>query len=636
MDGGNRTGVKRIEQSTLTEISLSSPRPQGILRVLASSDLHMNLLGYDYYGDLPDPGIGLSRTATLIAQARDEAATMGAAQILLDNGDGLQGTPLGELFDAKSPHPLMRAFQVLGYDAIGLGNHDFNYGLEVLEHTLRDAPCPVICSNMVATTPERKLPFVASTVLERQVPHCPKAPPIKIGLLSVLPVQTLQWDSHQLDGRVHVKNMVEAARITSANLRAAGCDVVIALAHTGVGQEFDETEANFEPENALRKLALIDDIDALIGGHTHLHLPDPAIPFAKPVVMPGALGSHLGVIDLRLSHGPTGWKLDSWDCELRPISTRNDIGEFIQIVAEDPALVLALANAHAATLEWMKQPVGHSQQSLHSYFAFFAPDRALALVANAQAAALRPLLVGSAEEGLPVLSAVSPCKFGARSGPTYYTDVSAGSLCRRHVADLHVFPNQLNAVTLSGALVLEWLEMSAGIFNQVLPRSSGTALINPDRAGHNFDVLHGLEYQIDLSQPARFHASGQLADVTAHRICNASWNGLPIAPAQQFVVAVNSHRAGGGGNFSMVQHARQLTLPRRPIEHVIYNYLNGTLPSDPLTAAPPPWHLARLPETSVLAFTGPAARQYLHELAHLNLTPPVLTPDGFLQLTVPL
>lgn len=629
---GPRKQDRRQAHRTLTDTDLSKSQRQASLRVLATTDLHMNLLGHDYFGDRAVPGIGLSRTATLIKQARGEAVDMAAATLLVDNGDGLQGTPLGELADNTAPHPLMQAFQVLKHDAIGLGNHDFNYGLEALERALSDAPCPVICSNMTAVDADTKLPFVTSAVLERQFPSYPETPPIKIGLLSVLPLQTLQWDAHLLAGRVQIENTVQAARATSAALRAAGCDLVIALAHTGLGQDNEATDS----ENTLQHLALIGDIDALVGGHTHLQLPDPDVPFAKPVVMPGSLGSHLGVIDLRLEHSVNGWQLTGWDCELRAIAKRNETGHLAPLVVEDPVFVSALAKAHNDTRTRMSQPVGHNPQSLHSFFTFFAPDRALALVARAQAAALQPLLANTAEGKLPLLSAVSPYKFGGRAGPAHYTDVPAGPLCRRHVADLHIFPNQLNAVSLSGAQVLEWLEMSAGVFNQVALGSSDTALVNPDRAGHNFDSLHGLTYQIDLSVPARFHASGHLADANAHRVRTPCWNGQPLDPEQQFVVAINSHRAGGGGNFTMVHQAPHLSLPRRPIQDVLYDYLNGSLPADPLATAPPPWHFSSLPNTKVLAFTGPTARQHLHELADLNLAPGEMTANGFLKLHLPL
>ena len=599
---------------------------------MATTDLHMNLLGYDYYRDQADPSVGLSHTASLIAGARDEAARLGAVTLLLDNGDSMQGTPLGEQPDAFSLHPLMKAFQVLNYDAIGLGNHDFNFGVDTLEHILKGAPCPVICSNMKAASPETQLPFVASAILERQMLDHPDAPPVRIGLLSVLPEQTVQWDAHLLQDRVQMMNIVQSARTTSGALRAAGCDVIIALAHTGLGQETDPDNS----ENALQHLVQIDDIDALIGGHTHLRLPDPATPFSKPVVMPGAFGSHLGVIDLQLKHGDNCWKLTGWDCGLRPISQRTTTGDLAPIVNEDTTLVSALAEDHAATVERINTPVGQIEHSLHSYFTFFAPDRALALVACAQAAELREQLKDTSASELPLLSAVSPCKFGARTGPGHFTDVPAGPLSRRHVADLHIFPNYLNAVIMSGAAVVQWLEMSAGMFNQITPGTDSTPLVDLDRAGHNFDVLHGLDYQIDLSVPARFHASGKLADPQAHRIRDPLWNGKPIDPDQQFVVAVNSHRAAGGGNFLMVQQATQIPLPRCSIQDIVYDYLNGTLPTDPLAAASPPWRLAPMSGTHALVYTGPAARRYLDELSHLDLAPPQPTPDGFLQLKIPL
>ena len=628
----NSTGVKRIEHRTLTKAGITMSQRRATLRVLATTDLHMNLLGYDYYANKPDPGVGLSRCATLIAQARIEAAETGAATLLVDNGDALQGTPLGDLPDTTRPHPLMRAFQVLKYDAVGLGNHDFNYGLETLTRVLNDAPCPAICSNMSAMPSEQPLPFVSSAVLERQFPNTPDAPQLKIGLLSVLPQQTLQWDAHLLSGRVNIADMVQTARNTSAALRTEGCDVVIALAHSGLSHKADASDT----ENALHLLAELDDIDALIGGHTHLLLPDAKFPFSKPVVMPGAHGSHLGVIDLQLSHNSDGWKVDDWDCELRSIAKRNQDGRLENQVAEDTTLAAALAQDHQATLDWMQQPVGHSPQPLYSFFTFFAPDRALALVANAQAAALRPLLKGGPGEDLPLLSAVSPCKFGARAGPGSYTDVAAGPLCRRHVADLHVFPNRLSAAILSGSQVLEWLEMSASLFNQVTPGTRDTVLVNSDWAGHNFDVLHGLEYQIDLSFPARFHSSGQLADSSARRIRHASWNNQPLSPDQKFVVALNSHRAGGGGNFAVLPQAEHLSLPSHSIQQAIFDYLSGNLPTDPLSAASAPWSFSSHPDTEVVAFTGPAAQSHLHELTHLNLAPPQITPDGFLKLQIPL
>ncbi|MGR3760580.1 5'-nucleotidase C-terminal domain-containing protein [Roseobacteraceae bacterium NS-SX3] len=617
----------------MTEADPSGRGPAGLLRVLATTDLHGNLLSYDYYADRPDPGLGLSRVASLIAAAREEAGAQGAAVLLTDNGDGLQGTPLAEVrAGSRAPHPLMRAFGVLGYDAIGLGNHDFNYGLEALARTLADAPCPVLCANLAPLPPEPALPFTPSAVLERHLPGCPGAPPLRIGLLSVLPPQTVSWDAHLLQGRIAASDMVPAAAAEAARLKQAGCDVVIALAHTGIGG----AEAVPGMENALIPLAALEGIDAVVGGHTHLLLPDAAHPFAKPVVMPGAHGSHLGVIDLHMEHGADGWRIAGWDCGLRAVAERGEDGALVPLADEDAAVEAALAGDHARTRQRMEQPVGKSGEALHSYFTFFAPDRGLALAAAAQAAAVRALIAGTEAAQLPLLSAAAPGKFGGRSGPGHYTDIAAGPLCMRHVADLHIFPNELRAVVVDGSGLRDWLEMSAGVFRRLQPGGRGQPLADPERAGHNFDVIFGLEYEIDVSAPPRFSAAGELLDPNARRIRNLRWQGAPVRPEQQFAVAVNSYRAGGGGRFAMVQRALQLPLPAMRIRDSIRNYLSGRLPADPLDAGPYPWRLSPLPGTRAIALTGPGARAHLGELPGGLAAAGRITPEGFLPLELAL
>ncbi|QDI76866.1 MULTISPECIES: 5'-nucleotidase C-terminal domain-containing protein [Leisingera] len=586
-------------------------RPAGVLRVLATTDLHCNLLSHDYYADRPDPAIGLSRVASLIRRARAEAAEQGAACILVDNGDGLQGSPLGDIVPgAPGPHPLARAFQVLEYDAAGLGNHDFDFGLAALAGVLRDMPCPVLCSNLTAVQAEIDLPFANTAVLERQIPGCPGLPPVRIGLLSVLPPQTLIWCGRALEVQLAATGIVETAEGEARRLREQGCDLVLALAHTGIaaGTGADSSE------NALEQLAALPGIDAVVGGHTHLTLPGPEHAFAKPVVMPGAHGSHLGVISLELEYGDAGWRPAGGSASLRPVAQTGRSGAAVPLTEEEPSFTRALAADHARTLERMRQPAGYSPVAMHSYFTFFAPDRGLALVASAQAAAVRPLLRGTAAEALPLLSAAAPCKFGGRSGPHYYTDIAAGELCARNIADLQVFPNELRVVAVTGAQLREWLEMSAGLFNRIAPGSRGTLLADPQRAGHHFDVIFGLTYQICLSQPPRYSASGECINPSAQRILDLSWNGRSVAPEQRFAVAANSYRVSGGGSFRMLHAAEELPLAPMRIRQAVRDYIAGQLPADPLAEAPYPWQLAPMPGTSAVAVTGPGAAAHLDEL----------------------
>lgn len=619
---------------------------QAKVRILATTDLHMNLTSFDYLSARPDPTVGLTSTATLIAAAREEAGAQGITTLLFDNGDSMQGAPLGDIAsrdDTGRPHPLMRAFAHLGYDAAGLGNHDFNYGLDALGTALAQSPCPVICTNLRAIgdkAPRKVLPFA---VLERTVTTDRGDVPIRIGLLSFVPPQTLQWDAHLLTGQVEVDDIVDSARTWLPKLQKSGCDLVIALAHSGL----DDCTPEPGMENAVIPLAALDGIDAIVGGHTHTCLPGPQRQtyqhvdsetgkvHGKPVVMAGASGSHLGVIDLTLTADRAGhWAVADSHCDLRPIARRTSGGQSETVAGEDPRLVALLADHHARAQEFMEQPAGHSDVPLHSYFTFVAPSRALAMVASAQVAAVHPHLKGSFAEDLPLLSAVAPSKFGARAGPGSFTDIPAGTLTLRHLADLHLFPDELLAVIVTGAQLIDWLERSASLFHRVTPGAQGAVLIDPDSAGHDFDVIYGLTYLIDLAQEARFFPDGTLRDAKNRRTLTVRHNGFPVDPDQLFTVAVNSFRAGGGGNFRALSEARRIDLPPMTVRDVLRDYAGGKLYIDPLKNAPAPWEFVPMSDTRVALRTGPGASGHLGELADRDVTTHGTDESGFLKISL--
>ncbi len=599
----------------------------------------MNLTGFDYHADEPDPARGFTRTASLIRAAREEAQKDGALVFLFDNGDALQGTPFGDWAAEQTDdnHVLMQAFRELGYDAIGLGNHDFDFGLQTLNRVLDGAPCPVICSNARQLTTGAK--WNDRAILKRSLLVDGVETPFRLGLLSILPPQTAQWNAHRVQDVVVFEDILEAAQKTVEALRTDGSDVIVALAHSGLGP----SEPARGMENAVIPLAAIDGIDAIVAGHTHLTLPGKdhegldhtdatrGHVHGKPVVMPGVAGTHLGIIDLHVQKTSAGrWKVVGQQVQLLPvIAPLRDAA-----VSEDPGMRRLFSYGHEETRALASRPVGHNNQSLHSYFSFCAPDRGLALVASAQAAALNVHLDKDLR-GLPLLSAVSPCKFGGRAGPRSYTDVPPGKVRLRNVSDLHSFPNELRAVLVTGDMVRDWLEMSAGIFNQVDAGAVRT-LTDETRAGHNFDVLFGLTYRIDLSQPARFDSHGMLVNPAANRVREICCGGIPVEPTQKFVVALNSYRASGGGHFPVAHQARQIDLPTLPIRDVLRDYLSGGLPGDPMQSAPFPFSLVRLPGHASILKTGPGARAHLSELDAYD--PHVLghDPEGFLRIRLSL
>ncbi|WP_375154075.1 bifunctional 2',3'-cyclic-nucleotide 2'-phosphodiesterase/3'-nucleotidase [Ruegeria conchae] len=603
------------------------------IRILATSDLHMHMTSYDYYADRPNPDVGLARTASMIRVAQEQAERNGALVLLFDNGDSLQGTPFGDWAAEAMPaqHPLPKAFNILGYDAVGLGNHDFGFGLKFINRITGQFECPVVCSNMKSNTPEQG--WVSQAILQRTISVGGEDVPISIGVLSVLPPQTARWEAHMLRDDVQIADILTAAQRTAAELRKDGCDLIVALAHSGLGS----AEAQPELENAVIPLAALTGIDAIVAGHTHLTLPGAAhvglkrvdsnrgLVNGKPVVMPGWAGSHLGLIDLTLGRDIDGWHIVKSEAELRAVNQAKSP------VTDCPELAQLFAQGHTATRARAAKPVGNVPHPLHSYFSFCAPDRGLALIATAQAAALRPYLINTEWADHPVLSAAAPTKFGGRAGTRYYTDVSAGSISVRNVADLCVFPNELRATLITGEQVRDWLEMSAGLFNQ-LSLNDPVNLIDPLRAGYYFDVLHGVTCRFDLSQPARFDATGRITDPGHSRVRDLAFQGLPVAPDQRFVVALNNYRASGGGNFPVDFQADQINLPSLRIHEILCDYIAGRSPVDPLEQAPQPFTFEPTRSRGAILTTGPGADKYLEELADYD---PQILPrdtDGFMRI----
>lgn len=595
----------------------------------------MNLSSFDYYSDTPEPSIGLTRTASLIRAARDQAHD--ALVLLFDNGDSLQGTPAGDLAaeQVTERHVLMQAFGALGYDAIGLGNHDFGFGLNVLDRILSQAPCPVICSN-VHRVGEPSV-WRDHVVLKRSIEIDGRHVELKIGVFSVLPPQTRKWESHRLADKVQIDDILTCARIKVSELRFQGCDLIVALAHTGLGSSDPEPDL----ENAVIPLAAIDGIDAIVAGHTHLTLPGAShagfehveaasgLVHGVPVIMPGSAGSHLGLIDLTLTTTTDRkWSVETQQAELRPVSGAGP-------VPEDPEVVSLFSDLHTATRQRADEPVGRTDRHLHSFFSFCAKDRGLAMVAAAQAAVLRNHVKGTSWEDTPMLSAAAPSKFGGRAGPRFYTDVPAGVVRMRHVTDLSIFPNELRAVVVSGEQIRDWLEMSAGVFNQMTPGRQAK-LVNPDRAGHNFDVLFGLNYVIDLSVPPRFDANGHLINPKTRRVSDIHCDGQEVATDQRFVVALNNYRANGGGHFPPIQEAEAITLPPLSIQEVLQNYLSGDLPQESLDQCPCPFSFAPVPGASALMNTNPKAQDHIAEIAQFSPKLVGVDQGGFLQIQLSL
>lgn len=606
------------------------------LRLLETTDVHMNLLSYDYYQDRGTDQYGLSRTHTLVQAARAEATN----SLLFDNGDLLQGNPMGDFVARVQPlkdgetHPAYQVMNQMGYDAANVGNHEFNYGLDFLRRAINGANFPYVSANVewadarlgAVGTPV----FAPYVLLDRKLKDTQgQLHSIRVGVIGLVPPQIMQWDRGNLDGKVRARDMVEAARQYVPQMRAQGADLVIAIPHSG----FDKLPGATMAENAVGPLTEVPGIDAVLFGHAHAEFPSPAfanhpkVDLARgtingvPAVMPGRWGDHLGVIDLTLDRSDTGWKVVGSQAALRPIFDRT---QRRSVAAEHALFAPTLAQAHASTLAYVRDQVAITSAPIYSYFALVADDPSVQIVSNAQIAYVRRALVGTPHEGLPVLSAAAPFKTGGRQGLGNYTDIPAGPLAIKHVADLYVYPNTLKAVVLTGSEVREWIEMSAGQFNRIDPQGPAEqALLNEAFRSYNFDTLDGVTYTLDVTQPARYSPEGQLVAPEARRVQDLRWNGKPLDLNARFVVATNNYRAYGGGNFPGLDASKVVLEAPEENRQVLIEYLRL---SDKLSVnrqvnptADGNWTIRPVPGVRLTFPSASAAQRYLPKHPQIGL-----------------
>ncbi|MGT2930250.1 bifunctional 2',3'-cyclic-nucleotide 2'-phosphodiesterase/3'-nucleotidase [Streptococcus dentasini] len=548
------------------------------MRILSTTDLHTNLVNYDYYQDKASQTVGLAKTAVLIEKARKENSNI----VLVDSGDTIQGTPFGTYKALINPveegqtHPMYKAFEKLGYDAETLGNHEFNYGLDFLNRMVNTSDVPIVNANVrdAHTNQYYYQPYIILNKVFTDTKG--RQTTVKVGITGVLPRQILVWDKANLEGKVIVDDPVEAVKAIVPSMKEAGADIVLVLAHSGIGD--DNYEVGEENEGYF--LAGIDGVDAVATGHSHADFPNGdgtsfyakykgvddinGLINGKPVVMAGKFGDHLGIMDLTLTYKEGKWQVTNSKSKLRKIDTTSPVAdqELIDMVKEE----------HQGTIDYVRQKVGQTTAPINSYFAQVLDDPSIQIVNNAQLWYGKKQLAGTADANLPILSAAAPFKAGTRGDATYYTDIPAGALAIKNVADLYLYDNVTAIIKLTGAQIKEWLEMSAGQFNQIDPNSSKPQqLINSNYRSYNFDVIDGLTYKFDITQPNKYDYEGKLVNPTASRVRELKYQGQPIDPNQTFIVISNNYRATG--NFPGVRDAAEKRLLNLENRQAIIDYI---------------------------------------------------------------
>ncbi|MGO4476911.1 bifunctional 2',3'-cyclic-nucleotide 2'-phosphodiesterase/3'-nucleotidase [Massilia sp. 2TAF26] len=566
-----------LSASSLSSAAPAARVPAGSsaeLAILETTDLHSAVVGYDYFKLAADPSLGLDRTASLIAQARRDFPNT----LLFDNGDTIQGNALGDYQATVDPLRcgqllgIYKAMKKIGYDGIGIGNHDFNFGLAYLGQVtgqrldVEGVPgrqcagpgLPVVLANVYSTRTKKPL-FEPYRILSKRIKAVDAKgksfeATVKVGIIGFTPPAIVNWDRRWLEGKVYTEGLVETAKRYLPEMRAKGADLIVAISHGGL----DASPYSPTMENGNYYLAqaggALGGIDALLLGHSHQLFPNPSstvaqfnLPhvdkakgrvFGVPTVMANLWGKNLGVVRLQLRYDGKRWRADQDAAIVENRTTQQPDKSY---VSADPAVMSLVKDEHEATIRYVKTPIGSADFRMSTYFADVGDVSAIQIVNQAQAAYVRHYVAENLPQfaKLPVLSVSAPFKTGS-AGVLDYTDVAAGDLALNNAADLYLYPNALAVVKVDGAGLKAWLEKAAGRFNTIDPdRSEPQELVNTGFPGYNFDTVTSPElgYEIDLTRPP-----GQ-------RIRNLQLHGAPLPAGQEFLVATNNYRASGGGNF---------------------------------------------------------------------------------------
>lgn len=590
------------------------------LRILATSDVHMHITGWDALRDDVYTDRGMDMLANCIKDARRTAP---GACLLLDNGDALQGTPVGTTcanWPVDATHPWPAVLNALDYDAVGLGNHDFDFGVPFLESTVAQTRAPTLCASFT----RGEIAGVTPTTILRRTLACSDGTKrdIKIGVTSVLPPQTSVWNHRHLSKRIRLEAGKIAAKHAVATLKAEGSDLVVVLCHSGLSADGKDDEENFAATLARD----VSGIDALVMGHTHQLFPLPDGPQDVnniPAVMPGFAAEALGVIDLCLSWDGHHWQVTQHNVALhRTCRTGTPRSDITKLAAPAVAETNASLNVELA----------QTNTGFHSYFNMLQSGLTCALMARTMTRRIGAHVAGTALSDLPLIASVPPVALGGRAGPRNFVEVAPNAIRARHIAMLAPNPNTIWAVTMQGADLWRWAERGASYFS---PQDSVLShLANPNVPSYNFDILHGLDAVIDPFGSAMFDPVGRVIDANARRVHSLTYQGQPVAPDQKFLMALTSYRGAGGGGFpGLPSDPHVLRTDIDLLTALCEDVANGPLPSIPTPSA---FSFADAGGKRVLIETSPHAGAHLDDIARFDPQVIDVNAAGFLELSVAL
>lgn len=542
------------------------------LNLLATTDVHGHVMNWDYFRDAPYPEgkeLGLARVDSII-QAKRAAAKSPDSVLVVDNGDAIQGTPLTYLAMQKDKlgldkHPMATAFNLIGYDALVVGNHEYNYGLDKLAKYESELDAPLLGANVidVATGKPAHKPY---QIFTRTI----DGHEVKVGVLGLVTPGVRVWDKALVDGKREFRDVVETAQKVVPQMKSEGADIVIALAHTGQDPEGAKWDPKELGENVARSLATnVNDLDVVVAGHSHVE--NAMEKFQAPdgdtvlLTQPKFWAQSVSDISLNLVEGEGGkWSID-WDKTTGVVHPASGAKDSPRITENAD-----LAKAHKATIEYVNTVVAQSTEEMKTDKSRYEDTPILDLIGHVMVEKTKEALAKTKYADLPVIAQTSP--FSRESV------FPKGDVTIKDIAGLYIYDNTLAAVKINGAGIKEYLEYSARYFCQVeegatFDPETGTNCKYPGQTrgipDYNFDALSGVHYEINISKPV------------GERIENLRFNDKPVADGDEFILAVNNYRQNGGGGYPVAVDAPEVWNDLLEIRQLIIDWAEKKKVIDP-------------------------------------------------------
>jgi 2',3'-cyclic-nucleotide 2'-phosphodiesterase/3'-nucleotidase len=506
------------------------------ITILGTTDLHGNILPKDYYTEKAD-NRGLAKIATLIKKVRKENPNV----LLLDSGDTIQGTPLEFYHNKKNNQPIdpmMLIMNTLGYDAMAVGNHEYNFGLPVLEKARAEAKFPWLSANTynVGTAKTHYTPYIVKEIAG-----------VRIGILGLTTPGIPNWDNAQNYQGLEFHEPLKEARQWVPILRGKErVDIVVVAMHMGIEEDLETGELNpGQVENENQALAIargVPGVNVIFMGHTHRDVPSMVV---NGVLLTQAnhWGRHLARVDLYFDKGQRGaGRLAIESARTIPVDN-----------VEPDSEVAKLAESYDRETEnWLGRVIGESDEELTARDSRFQDTAILDLVQRVQL-----------EAGKADVSMVASFNQQAR--------IPKGQIKVREISGLYIYENTLVVIEVTGRQLKEALEHSARYFRPYEPGKTLAELVDDKVPSYNFDIAEGVNYELNVTKPI-----GQ-------RIENLTFKGAPVTPDQKFKLATNNYRVNGGGGYTMYKDAPVIYRSSELIRDLVIDWVerHQKIPTEP-------------------------------------------------------